>query len=143
MKRIFAIALIAAATLIPAGSALAQDDQVKANVPFSFTVGNNTVPAGAYTISSSMNARSVLTLNNRDKDVHVVSLGQPDQSNPKRANEMVFHRYGSQYFLTEIRSADSALNIHFAPSKAEKRIKAQTEDAGLHVNDPVLIALNK
>jgi hypothetical protein len=34
------------------------------------------------------------------------------------------------------------MNIDFAASKTEKRTRAQVEEAGRAVNDPVLIALN-
>jgi hypothetical protein len=143
MKRTFAIALIVAATFITAGSAFAQEGQVKANVPFSFTVGNSTVPAGTYTISSRMTSPHLLSINNWDKGVHVLTIGQPDQDNPKLADKLVFHRYGNQYFLSEILCSDSSMNIHFATTKAEKRARTQTEEAGLFVSDPVLIALNR
>jgi hypothetical protein len=142
MKRIFAIALLAAATFISAGNAFAQDNTVKANVPFSFTVGNYTLPAGTYTISSVNNSPTLLNINCY-KGAHAMGLGQPDQNNPKHANELEFHHYGDQYFLSEIRTADSSMNLHFATTKAEKRARAATQVATSRVNDPVLIALNK
>jgi hypothetical protein len=55
---------------------------------------------------------------------------------------LVFHKYGGQYFLSEIRSEESAINVKLAPSKQEKRAKAETEQAGLRVNNDVMIALN-
>jgi hypothetical protein len=143
MKRISAIALFIAATFITAGSAFAQDNQVMANVPFSFTVGNSTLPSGTYTIRSRVASPRVLSLNSWDKGVHVMTIGQPDQNNPKRADKLVFHKYGNQYFLSEILCSDESMNIHFATTKAEKRARTQTNSAGLFVSDPVLIALNR
>ena len=45
--------------LLVAGSAIAQTSQVRANVPFNFTVGDKTLPAGTYDIGaiSSRSAR--------------------------------------------------------------------------------------
>jgi hypothetical protein len=142
MKNIAAIALFVAGTFVVAGQAYAQDHALKANVPFNFTVGNRTVPAGTYTISSDMADPDLVAIRNYAKKVGVMSLGQPGESNPRHDNTLVFHKYGNQYFLSEIRSADAAMNIHFATTKAEKRARTLVEEAGLFVNDPVLIALN-
>ena len=141
MKNIAAIALFIAATFIAAGPATAQDHLVRATVPFNFTVGDQTLPSGTYTITSEINSPYLLALHNSDKKVFFYSLGEPDQSNPRHDNILVFHRYGNQYFLSDIRSNGTGLNLHFAPTNAEKRAKAQVDDAGLFVNDPVLIAL--
>ena len=51
MKRIAsAFALFVASLFITAGVSA---QSVKVNVPFSFTIGNRTMPAGSYTISST------------------------------------------------------------------------------------------
>jgi hypothetical protein len=141
MKNIAAIALFIVATFIAVGSAPAQDHLVKATVPFSFTVGDQTLPSGTYTIGSEVTSPDLLAIRNWDKKVHILTLGRPDQSNPRHENTLVFHKYGNQYFLSDIHSEGSSMNIHFSTTKAEKRAKAEVEGAGLHVNDPVLIAL--
>jgi hypothetical protein len=42
---------------------------------------------------------------------------------------MVFHKYGNQYFLSEIRSADSSsMNLRLPVWKAEKRARMQTQE---------------
>lgn len=143
MKNLTAIALFVVATFIAAGTAPAQDHMVKATVPFNFTIGDQTLPSGTYTIGSTVYAPNVLEIRNRDKKVEILSLGQPDQNNPRQDNMLVFHKYGNQYFLSEIRSESSSMNLHFPTTKAEKRARAQVEEAGLFVNDPVLIALNR
>jgi hypothetical protein len=142
MKNIAAIALVVVGAFAAAGQAHAQDHTLKANVPFNFTVGDRTVPAGTYTISSDATNSDLVEIRNWNKKIGVLSLGQSGQSNPRHDNKLVFHKYGNQYFLSEIRSEGSAMNIHFATSKAEKRARTQVEEAGLFVNDPVLIALN-
>jgi hypothetical protein len=142
MKNIAAIAFCIVATFIAAGSASAQGYQVKATVPFNFTVGDQTLPSGNYTIGSSTSTPDVLALRNWDKKVAILSMGQPNQGNPGHDNTLVFHKYGNQYFLSEIRSEGASINTHFPTTKAEKRAKARVEEAGLFVDHPVLIALN-
>jgi hypothetical protein len=45
---------------------------------------------------------------------------------------LVFHRYGSQYFLREIRSAEDGALLWTGETKAERR--AKYEDDGFHPN---------
>lgn len=141
MKNLTVTTLFLAATLIPAVAASAQDHVAQANVPFSFTVGASTVPAGTYRISSDVNSPSIINLSNREKNVHLLTMALPEDPSRRETNVLVFHRYGGQYFLSDIRSAGS-MNIHFPTSSAEKRAKARLQEAGLFANDPVLIALN-
>ena len=141
MIRIAAFALVIAATFTATGSAIAQDHRAKANVPFTFTVGDKTLPAGEYIVTSSPSSPNLIAISNWYMRLNVQAMGQPDQTNPERANVLVFHRYGNLYFLSEIRSDVASINIDFAASKAEKKTRAQVEEAGRAVNDPVLIAL--
>jgi hypothetical protein len=140
MIRFAALALVLTATFIGTGSASAQDRQVTANVPFTFMVGDKTMPAGTYTITARPNSPDVVALSNWYLRVNVRVMGRPDQNNPEQANVLVFHKYGNQYFLSRIRS-DGEMNIDFAASKTEKRTRVQVEEAGRAVDDPVLIAL--
>jgi hypothetical protein len=142
MKNLTTLALFIASAFVAAGPAPAQDQLVKATVPFTFTVGDHTLPAGTYTIGSQLSAPDVITIRNWDKKIAVFSLGQPDQSNPKYTDRLEFHKYGDHYYLSDIHTADGSMNTHFAPTKAEKRARTQVEEAGRFVNDPVLIALN-
>jgi hypothetical protein len=141
MKNVTAIALFIASTFIAAGSAPAQDHLVKAAVPFSFTVGDQTLPSGTYTIDSRMTSPNLLAIRNWDKKINILTMGHSDQSDPRSENTLVFHKCGDQYFLSDIHSEGASINVHFPTTKAEKRARAEVEEAGLHVNDPVLIAL--
>jgi hypothetical protein len=140
MKRILAIALVLASTLVVAGTSSAQEHRVKATVPFSFTVGD--------TIGSSANSPDVLVLRNLVKDIKVVTTGRSNQSNPQGIDALVFHMYGGHYFLSQIRSEGASMNIDFSATKAEKRAWTQvtwtqSKLAEPIVNAPVLIALNQ
>jgi len=142
MKHLSGFALFLAVTVFSTVCAPAQDRRVQATVPFNFTVGNQTVPAGTYMVSSSLSAPDLVTISNWSKKAHVMILGLPHQQYKQHTNALVFHRYGGQYFLSDIRTADSSMNIHFPPTKAEKRAQSQREEAGLFSNDPVVIAFN-
>jgi hypothetical protein len=142
MTRITAIALYVAATLVTAGSALAQDHGVQSTVPFSFSVNNSSLPAGNYTISSDPASANTLSIRNRQDKVNIWVMGLVDSNEPGRSGSLVFHQYGDQYFLSEIRYANSSKKIHFPSSKMEKRAREHVQQASLPANADVLVALN-
>lgn len=143
MNRISAIALIVAASFVTAGSAMAQDHRAQANVPFNFTVNGNSLPAGTYTIGTETNSPNIITITDREKNVHLLAIAMPDSNTSGETNKLVFHRYGNQYFLSEVRCSSASMNLELSTSKAEKRAKtAQTQEAGVRVDSDVLIALN-
>jgi hypothetical protein len=124
MKRIAAIALFIAATFVTAGVATAQDHSVQDTI-------------------SSTTSSHVLRINNKEKPASVLAMAMSEESNPGQTSKLVFHRYGDQYFLSEILTANSSMNADFPISKEESKARAQTQVAGLPVNDLVLIALNR
>jgi hypothetical protein len=143
MQRILAIALVLVSTLFVAGTSSAQEHRVKATVPFSFTVGDFTLPAGTYTIGSSANSPDVLVLRNLEKNIKIVTTGRSNQSNPQNIDALVFHTCGNKYFLSQIRSEGASINIDFSATRAEKRAWTQYTVARRLVDAPVLIALNR
>jgi hypothetical protein len=139
MKRIIAIALFALATLV-AGTAVAQNRAVKANVPFDFTVGNAHVPAGTYTISST-GSQSIIDLRNESGKVHIFGAGYGDGKSSE-TSKLVFDKYGDQYFLREVVCAHGEMSLELPVSKAEKRV--QQLQASIPQNkDEVEVALNE
>jgi len=142
MKRIAAIALFVAATLLTTGNAVAQDHRVKATIPFNFAVNDSWLPAGTYTIDSDANSPNLLKIRDRANSVHILAMGLPDTRDSEKVGKLVFHRYGNQYFLSEIRCGSASMNVHFPATKLEKKARTQTQEAALRVDDEVLIALN-
>ena len=134
MKRIIAIALFAASTVAAGGNLSAQNHMVKANIPFDFTVNNDVLPAGTYTISSlSPSAVQVRNVNG-----HVAELSLVQNDDKRSATPvLVFQRYGNQYFLHEILAAN-AMNVTVPRSKREQR---RLQEAKLQESNQTLIAL--
>lgn len=142
MTRIPALAHLVAIAVIATGSAFAQDHSVTATVPFNFTVNGTSLPAGSYTISSDSARANVLSIRNRQEKVNIWAVGMVDSNEPGQAGSLVFHKYGDRYFLSDIRYSHSSTKAHFPSSKAEKRAREHTLEAGLNINREVLIALN-
>jgi hypothetical protein len=142
MNRISAIALFVAASFVTAGSAMAQDHRAQATVPFNFSVNGNSLPAGTYTIGSEVNSPNVITITDRQKNVHLMTIVLPDPNISSTANKLVFHRYGNQYFLSEVRCDSASMNVQLTTSKQEKWAKATSQAAELRTDNNVLVALN-
>jgi len=130
MNRIAAIALSVAATLMAAGSAMAQNRAVEVTVPFSFTVNNTTLPAGSYSIASDPTHPNTLVVRDRTGSVKAVNVGISDASSIGKTSTLIFHRYGSQYFLSEIRFASANSSLYFPANKQELRARKQLKKEG-------------
>ena len=143
MKHITAIALLIAATFITAGKAIAQDYAVQATIPFSFNVNGKQLPAGNYRLGTDMTSSRILTISDRTQHASALAMAMPAAEQKHKSNQLVFHKYGDQYFLCEIRSQESSLNVELPTSKQEKRAKAETQVARVPVHSSeVMIALN-
>ena len=136
MKRITAIALVAIANLAMAGTSFAQSSGVRANVPFDFTVGNKLLPAGTYTIKEQ--SEHVIQITNRDKPIAAVTLVNGDSHTSPNGGKLMFHRYGSQYFLSEILCDQANMNLQVPTSNTEKRTALQ--EANLRASGETFVA---
>jgi len=123
MKRIKAIALLAIANFAMAGTSFAQFNEVRADVPFDFTVGDKLLPAGTYTIKQE--ADRMIAITNHDKPIAAFSLVNHYSTNSQNGGELIFHKYGNQYFLSEVLCQSANMNLQVLPSKTEKRTGLQ------------------
>jgi hypothetical protein len=96
-------ALIGLGVLLASASAYAQTGVVKANVPFNFIVEKAELPAGEYRIQTMGVTPSAMAIQSPDGKV-VKAFLPISCSSPKtqKTTKLVFHRYGSQYFLAQI-----------------------------------------
>ena len=76
---------------------------LRANIPFDFTVGTATMSSGVYDLSNAGNHVQLLRNpdTNRTAFVSSLSIGNPYKIDLSK-NVLIFHRYGSEYVLTEI-----------------------------------------
>lgn len=139
MKRITSIALFAFAALAAVGNLAAQQPRVQATIPFDFNVGKTPLPAGTYNFSwISPDVVLVRGRDNQSLTAMTSTIAHYSQNEAER--ELKFHRYGSQYFLSEILSPVSGMSVDITPSKLEKRV--QMREASLQRNgQEVLLAL--
>jgi hypothetical protein len=91
--------------ILTAVSVFAQSSRSKVtNIPFSFTVGNKTLPAGQYTFERyRKDSDNVWLIQSRDGRSKALVTTQSIRSiEPQEKSKIVFRRYGRQYFLSQI-----------------------------------------
>ena len=103
-----------------------------ATIPFEFNVGNGTLPAGRYefrnlsrqAFPASLAIRSIDRIN----EPAVIIPAMPNDG--KVATDdvgIVFHRYGSTYFLSRIELRGSDLAVRFGKTTAERQLEKRRE----------------
>jgi hypothetical protein len=130
MKKLFSVLVIGSVlTLLVAGTARAQlpGSVIRAQIPFDFTVRGKTLPAGKYEIRRiSDEPVGLLIRNISDKHDKVVFETEPLYIRDMTSRgELVFHRYGDSYFLSEIVTAGENTGEELAPSHAERKMRRE------------------
>jgi len=117
------LALAVMVSAAPLAQAQAQA-RVRATVPFEFGLGQSSMPAGVYEVSSlSNNVLAVRNLETKDARLMIQSMHVDAQGEGIPSAKLVFHKYAGQYFLTEIWSGQSSIGIAFPESKREQELR--------------------
>ena len=108
--------------LLAAGSAFAQANQVKADVPFSFVVNHAVMPAGTYMIST-VGLGGTLAIRGLDnKAIQLVNANYEQANAPSTRTKLVFRCYGNRYFLSQIWTEGSDRGRQFSKTAAESEV---------------------
>jgi hypothetical protein len=123
--------------LAGAGIISAQDQALRAHIPFSFVVNGATLPAGEYTVRQpySPHAMTIRDTGNGVQEFTLVvpTTGQLTQPGTPR---LVFHRYGDQYFLSQVWSSSGQGN-DIPLTRRERDLMASR----ITPDEPVTVAL--
>jgi hypothetical protein len=95
LKRIGAVAVVGVLAVL---SVPAEAANIRAKVPFSFTVRQALLPAGDYTVTNNGNGALII----RGFRGGAVALGRGQSSNRDSNPKLVFHRYRDEYILREV-----------------------------------------
>ncbi len=96
---------------------------IRANVPFTFSVGDKTLPAGDYTVSilNPTSDRKTLQIRSENGRLSAIvqTVGANNASAAKNAR-LVFHRYGDQYFFAQAQLAGDSTTLAATKTRAER-----------------------
>jgi hypothetical protein len=109
--------------MLAAASAHAQSaNRIAANVPFDFSVGDAKLKAGDYTIRHE--GSQMLAVTSADGKTRALLLAPRTvrRSRSDVPEKLVFHRYGNQYFLSEVWISRGIDGNGLYASAAERRL---------------------
>ena len=96
-------------------------------IPFDFIVRGKILPAGYYEIeriNDSPEGLIIRAINN--KHDHVMFETETTQAKTiPYESEVIFHRYGDSYFLSEVFTAGERMGRELAPSRAERNLRSE------------------
>ena len=117
--------------------------EIRASIPFDFTVRGKTLPAGEYTITRIGDEPSSLLMRNvRGRHENVIFDTKPtDVHRLPRRDVLVFNKYGDSYFLEEVVTAGEETGRELSPSHAERMLRREMAKNQLEP-ETVMVALN-
>ncbi len=119
MKNTRSVLFVLAALLL-AITTQAQQNAVKANVPFDFAVGDRAYPAGEYTLGTTLQDPGVMRLDNTQESIAgFIPSNSCASAEPSKETKLVFHRIGGRYFLYQVWTAGNLTGHQFPKGRAE------------------------
>ena len=129
-KRIFSTVvtgcLLALMIAVPAHAQIS-GTTMRVAIPFDFVVRGKTLPAGNYEIkriNDSPEGLVIRDINDKHEQVMFVTESVEAKAIPNES-EVIFHRYGDSYFLSEVFTAGEETGQELAPSRAERRLRRE------------------
>ena len=117
------IMLLTVAGLSTAKAQTSGSTELRANIPFEFSVGNKTMPAGEYSVRCTNPASDLKVLKLRTRDGHesvMVRTGSVIGKIPDSA-KLVFNRYGDHYFFAQAWLPADNIGMQAPKSRSEKQ----------------------
>jgi hypothetical protein len=129
MKReiLKSLAVVMLAVSVMSLTARAQSSaELKANIPFSFVIGNQTLPAGEYTVryvNQSSGKSALLFKSVGGGTSRIVNMNAAQASRAEMKASLVFNQYGDSYFLSEVWTGGDQYGLSLPKSRAERQMK--------------------
>jgi hypothetical protein len=101
-------------------------NQMKANIPFRFIIGNQTRPAGEYTVRyvNQDSGKTALLFRSMDgKTSRIVNMNTTQQGEGEAKASLVFNQYGDSYFLSQVWTGGDQYGLSLPKSRTERQLK--------------------
>lgn len=95
---------------------------LEVNIPFEFQIGNKAFPAGEYSVKQlSQSSMLIRSANGQKSAIAQTSRIEQNGASDKTSQEkLVFHQYGSQYFLAQVWMVNGSDGRELNKTKAER-----------------------
>lgn len=96
-------------------------EPVLVNIPFAFTAGKMTLPAGEYRVQKAAQGSATLLIQRTDRTAATfVTSNEVTVNRPQAQSKLIFHCYGDRYFLSQVWVAGDSHGRELLPSAKEK-----------------------
>lgn len=132
--RLFRIALYAA-LLVAVSASIAQTSRgdTVVDIPFNFVAGGQALPAGHYIVHTVDDG--ALRISNGKAGAYLVTHAATRDSSD--GSKLVFHRFGSTYFLSSVWAQGRETGQEVGRSRAEREMESRSAEMELAVVRPV------
>ena len=123
------LSVIALVTAVGSAQGQSLAYKLRANIPFDFVVGDKKLPAGEYSIGRARQDSddSILLISSADGRGNAIRLSIPVGSRVlKNEGTLVFHRYGDQYFLSQVWPVSASTGRELTRSLSERELAANS-----------------
>ncbi len=129
------VALLFVVTMYPRKANAQIIGGLQANIPFQFHAGAANLPAGTYRIRMlDNNNLTVMEISNMDGTRSaLIQVQDSDANSTPTQSELIFNKYGDQYFLAEMFDEGDASGSKVIESNLEKKVSQGTETTQAHV----------
>jgi hypothetical protein len=91
-------------------------------IPFEFRVGKSILPAGEYELTAGMAPQVLRIRSTSGNDTVMTLVNAAETLNGPKECKLVFNRYGSTYFLSQVWRAANNRGIALPKTKAEREV---------------------
>jgi hypothetical protein len=115
--------------------------RINADIPFDFMVGNKQFPAGKYLVrkGSTTGTSVIFGLENKKVTTFMTFKGV---NNTEQKTKLIFHRYGNQYFLSQVWDGTNDAVIELPKSKSERKAaKTAGENLVMNAIEPEVVTV--
>lgn len=129
------IALLSVVAIYPRKANAQIIGGLQANIPFQFHAGAANLPAGTYRIRMLDNSDlTLMEISNMDGTRSaLIQVQDTDANSTPTKSELIFNKYGDQYFLAEMFDEGDASGSKVVESNLEKKVSQGTATAQEHV----------
>jgi hypothetical protein len=128
------IAILGLLLVVTAASAQAQthiDGIVKVNVPFAFSVGDKSFPAGEYTVRRVSQGSDSFFIQSRETNEvqSILTVGKIKANSGDLQAKLVFNNHNGSYFLSQVWTPASSNGNELKMTKMERELAKNERNA--------------
>jgi hypothetical protein len=117
--------------------------ELRATIPFDFSVRGKTLPAGKYEVRRVNDSPEALIISHEGSQAREHAIFNTESLDARKIpdrGQIVFHRYGDTYFLSEILIGGERMGRELPQSRQERRLRSEMASNGSQA-EPETVAL--